>query len=184
MLVKENNKKDIETRLNSMGDYVKIDYLSSCLKTNLDFDTRKFVLVRLAELYEKRGMHAEAGRLLNGAAEINTTFQGKVSDFLRSAEMFIKGGSFDDAEVSINKAMACANDMQKKDIKNKRKEFYKAQAREYLKKDKRKHAMETFERLLSVDLNPEEKREVQSTLLVLYEKLGKVREFYSLKNSM
>lgn len=184
MQVKETNRKEIETRLSSMGDYVKIDYLSSCLKNDIDFDTRKFVLLKLAILYEGRGMFAEAGKLMNSAAEINTTFQNKITDYLKSAELFIKAGQFDDAETTFSKALACGNERQKFDIKAKRKELYKSQGKVYLNKDKRNHAMQAYERMLTFDLNAEEKREVQSTLLHLYEKLGKIREYYSLKNSM
>jgi len=35
-----------------------------------------------------------------------------------------------------------------------------------------------------LDLTSEEKREIQGTLLMLYEKLGKVKEFYALKANM
>lgn len=184
MLVKEENRRDIEEKLKTLGDYVKIDYLASCLKKNLDFDSRKFVLVTLSNLYEKKGMLSDAARLMSFAAEINSTYQGKIDEFLKSADIFIKGGNFNEAEIAFGKAIACANEAQKISIKAKRKEMFKAQAKAYLKLDKRKHAMDAFEKLLTFDLTQEEKREAQSTLLDLYEKLGKVREFYSLKNSM
>ena len=60
--------------------------------------------------------------------------------------------------------------------------MYLAQAQEFLKKDKRKHAVETFEKILEMpDLLPSERQEVQKNLLDLYEKLGKIREYYTLK---
>lgn len=178
-------KREMEAKLTSVGDYVKMDYLTACLKKNLDFDTRKFALAKLAEIYEPRGMHAEAAKLMNASAEINTTFDGKIKDFMKAMELFIKSGNFDDSDASFAKALACGNERQKAEIKNKRKEFYATQALAHLNKDKRTNAMKTYERFLSIaDLTPGEKGQAQKNLLALYEKLGKVREFYNLKKMM
>ena len=177
-------RREIEAKLNSMGDYVRIDYLVRCLKQGLDFDTRKFVLTKLADLYNAKGMYNEAGRMLAGAADINATFQGKINDYIKTAEFFVKGLDFDSADGAFNKAVACANGLQKDVIKNKRREMYMSQAKALLVRDKRKNAMDVYEKLLSIDLSSEDKRQVQSTLLTLYEKLGKVKEFYSLKRNM
>lgn len=177
-------RREVEAKIATIGDYVKMDYLSSCLKKQLDFDTKKFVLNKLALIYEQRGMFTEAAKMMKASADINTTFDGKLNDFVKSTELFVKGGNFDEAEVSYAKALGCANTMQKEIIKGKRKDFYRAQAKEYLKKDKRKHAMDAYEKILMLDLNPQEKQEVQAALLPLYEKLGKVTEFYNLKKIM
>lgn len=179
------NRRDIEAKLANVGDYVKIDYLTACLKHNLDFDTKKFVFLKLATLYEERKMFQEAGRVIRNAAEINTTYEGKMSDFMRGMELFIKGGAIDEAEASFAKALACADGIQKERLKNRRKEAYKKQAAEYISKDKRKHAMDIYEKYISLpDTSIEEKKEAQNALLPLYEKLGKVREYGALKRSM
>lgn len=175
-------RKEVEAKLAIVGDYVKMDYLQACLKKPLDFDTKKFVLVKLAEIYDSKKMFLEAGKMMRNAAEINTTYEGKMQDFMKSFEMLVKGGFFDEAEVSFTKALICATELQKKRIKARKKEMYLAQAQEFLKKDKRKHAVETFERILEMpDLLPNERQEVQKNLLDLYEKLGKIREYYNLK---
>jgi len=41
-------RRDIEAKLSSVGDYVKMDFLQQCLKKNIDFDTKRFVMVKLA----------------------------------------------------------------------------------------------------------------------------------------
>ncbi|MCX8158978.1 MAG: hypothetical protein N3D20_01655 [Candidatus Pacearchaeota archaeon] len=175
---------EIEEKLKNMGDYAKMGYLSQCLKKNLDFDTRRFVLLKLSEIYEARKMHMEAGKMMRAAAEITTTYEGKMNDFMKSAELFIKAGNFEESDSSYNKALAYAAGMQKDRLKNRRKEAYKLQGKEFLQKDKRKHAMDAYEKLLTMELTAEEKKEVQETLLMLYEKLGKIKEFYALKASM
>lgn len=181
---KEATRKDIEAKLATQGDYVKINYLTACLHQNLDFDTRRFAQLQLAKLYEAKGMYGEAGKLIRAAADINTTFTGKITDFMKSAELFARNGNFDEADLSIAKALASANSKEKLTIKAQQKTMYLTQARSLLEKDKRKNAMEAFEKVLQLDLQPAERTEVRNNLLFLYEKLGRVREFMNLKKSM
>src|SRR3989338_1683399 len=186
MQLKENvSRREIEAKLANVGDYVKMDYLSACLKKNLDFDTKKFTLVKLSEIYESRKMYLEAGKLLRAAAEINSTFEGKMNDFMKSMELSVKGGNFDDAEVFYTKALACADGMQKERLRARRKTAYINQARDALAKAKRKHAMDAYQKYLSIpELNSQERLEVQTALLALYEKLGKITEYGALRRTM
>jgi len=186
MQLKESvNRRDIEAKLLNIGDYVKMDYLSACLKKSLDLDTKKFVLLRLSEIYESRKMYLEAGKLLRVAAEINTTFEGKMQDFMKSSDLYIKGGNFDEAESSYAKALVCSNEAQKERLRTRRKEAYKLYAQECISRDKRKHAMEAYQKYLSIaELTQQERKEVQALLLTLYEKLGKIVEYSSLKRMM
>ena len=184
MFIKEKNRTEIEERLKKMGDYAKMDYLQRCLKQQLDFDTRKFALLKLAEIYENKKMFLEAGKMMDAAANINTTFQGKIKDFLKSAELFVKGGDFDKADITFDKAIACGNTRDREEIKRKKKEFYNVQAEFYFNKDKRKNALLAYEKFLTLDLQEAEKRTAQERLLYLYEKLGKIRDYYSLKRMM
>lgn len=173
-------RKEIEAKLATVGDYVKMDYLQQCLKKSIDFDTRKFILNKLSATYEARNMFLEAGKLSRAAADINVTYESKMQEFIKSTVLFIKAGAFDEADVSVGKALVCATERQKPEIKNKIKEAYKVQAKDFIKKDKRKNAMYTYEKLLSLELNSMEKKEVQQSLLPLYEKLGKVKEYLQL----
>lgn len=181
---KKVTKHEIEDRLSRVGDYVKMDFLQSCLKKQLDFETRRFVLIKLAEIYDRRRMYAEAGRLLRIAAEITTTLDGKTKEYLKSMQLFVKSGNFDEADVSFSKALACGEGLQKERVKNARREAYKAQGEGYLEKDKRRPALEVYERYSSMELNIEEKRETQKILLELYNKLGKVNEYFNLKKTL
>lgn len=174
-------KKEVEAKLASVGDYVKMDYLQSCLKKDLDFDTRKFVLMTLSNIYETKKMYLESGKMIRNAAEINTTFEGKMNDFMKSVELFIRAGLFAEADISFAKALACGTELQKSRLKLKHKELYKSVAKDFLIKDKRKHALEAYEKLYSLDLSPDEKNEVKNALMPLYEKLGKIREYNNLK---
>jgi len=177
-------KRELEEKIKNVGDYVKMDLLSSALKIQIDIETKKFVLLKLTEIYESRKMFSEAARMIRNAAELNSTYEGKMNDFMKSCTLFIKGGGFEDADVSFTKALGCATELQKGRLKAARKEAYKVQAKEYVAKKRRSHAVVAYEKLLALDLTPDEKKDVQNTLLMLYEKLGKVKEFYALKANM
>ncbi len=181
MKIKERGKHEIELKLKDMGDYVKMDYLQRAMISGLDFDTKKFVQIRLAKIYESRNMFSEAGKLIKNSADINTTFRGKIQDYMKSVELFIRAGNFDEADVSFKLALACASNEQKRELKNGLKKLYEMQAGYYLKQDKRNSAKTTYERLLKQDLNDCEKQEAQKSLLSLYESLGFIREYNNLK---
>src|SRR3989338_2763155 len=110
-------RREIEEQLVKMGDYVKMEYLLSCLKKDIDFEARKFVLVKLSGLYERK--------MMRNAAEINTTFQSKINDFVKSAELFVRGGRYDEADISIKRAIAIADSKQKMKVKESEKKFTK-----------------------------------------------------------
>lgn len=177
-------RQEIEEKLKSVGDYVKMDYLQRSLKSNLDFETKKFVQLKLSKIYESRNMFSEAARMIKNAADINTTFKGKIQDYMKSADLFVKAGSFEEAEDVFKRALACGNNSEKMEIKGDYKRLFSAQAEAYLRQDKRNQARKTFERFLNMELDVGERAETQRKLLDLYQKLGLIREYTSLKKSM
>tara|TARA_Y100000034_G_scaffold121622_2_gene166073 strand:- start:881 stop:1441 length:561 start_codon:yes stop_codon:yes gene_type:complete len=181
MDVRETNKIEIEGRLKDMGDFMKMHYLESCLKSVLNFETKKFVLTRLAGIYEVRRMFRDAGRLFRDSADINSTYDGKIQDFLKSGELFIQAGQFDEADVSFSKAKGCGNDSQKARIKKAEKEFYKIRARMALSNGKKRYAIDAYEKLLKLDLDSKDKVGVENELLELYRSLGKMVEYEGLR---
>jgi len=174
-------KREIEERVSRVGEYLKIDILSNYLKMNIDFSARKFVLKSLAELYEKKGILKEAAKLMNNCAEIDVSFESKIDDYMKAFELFIKSEEYHLSEITFNKALSCANTQKKEELKTKRREIYKNQAESLIKKDKRKSAVQIYERMLELDYTQEEKKEIKKILMGLYEKLGKIREFYEMK---
>ncbi|OIO80468.1 hypothetical protein AUJ84_03330 [Candidatus Pacearchaeota archaeon CG1_02_32_132] len=183
MNIKEMNRHEIEKKLEGMGEYVQMDYLQRALKSNIDFDTKKFVQIRLAKIYESRNMFLESAKLIKNSAEINTTFKGKIEDYMKSVELFIRAGSFEEADEVFKRALACGNVNEKNEIKKNLKTHYFNQALHYLKQDKRNQAKKTYERILTLELSKDEKNDVQDKLLNLYNKLGFVREYRTLNNS-
>ena len=174
-------RKDIEAKISKMGDYVKIDYLSSCLKNHIDFDTRKYVFQKLSELYISKGMFADAGKMILSSAEINTTIPNKIQDYLKATEFFIKGSDNESTLISMGRALAIASESQKTEIKNKIKSTYLTYADFLVQKNKRRQAITAYENLLDLGLNENEKKDIESKLLKYYQDLGLMKEYYLLK---
>jgi tetratricopeptide (TPR) repeat protein len=181
MQVKENKRNEIEMKISQMGDYVKMGYLEGCLKNSIDYDTRKFVLIKLSGLYEQRKMFSNAGEAMKNAAEINTTVQGKINDFMKATELFIKAGNYDLAEMCVKKAIGESNQVQQKEISIRVKEFYKTKAKSCLNDGKKKNATGAYEKLLELKLDDKEREEITKTLAGLYENLGDMRGYFSLE---
>ena len=185
MHVKEKSRREVEEKLKTLGAFVKIDYLTSCLKQPIDFDTRRFALLKLAELYKEKRMFFEAGRMMHNAAPINTTIMEKIGDYVHAGELFLKSGNFEHADIAFERAIgSCETEQQRNSVKDKKINFYKHQAKSYLDNEKRQSAALAYEKLLALNLASSEKREAQETLVELYQKLGKIREFYALKRTM
>ena len=182
--IPEKSKSAIESKLSEMGDYVKISYLQRALKSGLSLDTRKFVLLRLSGIYEVKKMYGESARLVKSAGEINTTFKEKIGDYIKSVELYVKAGNYQEANLVFAQALALGNSKDKLVMKTKLKDFYLIEAKICYNNDKRNNARLLYEKILTLDLGVEEKIDVQKNLLVLYDKLGLIREYYTLKNSM
>ena len=61
-------KEEIEQSLENKGDFVRIDHLSRFLKDNLTMDIKKYVAIKLGELYDKKLMFSEAAKMYDIAA--------------------------------------------------------------------------------------------------------------------
>lgn len=181
MQVKETKRNEIETKISQMGDYVKMGYLEGCLKNPIDYDTRKFVLIKLAGLYEQGKMFTNAGGAMKNAAEINTTVQGKINDFMKAAELFIKAGNYELAEACVKRAAGESSQTQQKEITVRVKEFYKTKAKLCMNEGKKKNAAGAYEKLLELKLDDKEREEIMKTLAGLYENLGDMRGYFSLE---
>ena len=182
--ITETTKQAIEQKLATMGEYVKMSYLQRALRSGLDFETKRFALLKLAEIYTTKSMFAEAARAMKSAAEINTTYRDKIRDYMKAVDAFIKSGDYQEADILLSQALALGNDKEKKEIKDAQKKYYMAQASAYMAIDKRTQAKRIYEKIVTLELTSDERKNVQQNLLGLYEKLGNVREYMNLKRTL
>lgn len=184
MLYRGISKSDIEKEIEGKGDFVKINYLNNILEEKLPIDIRKFICFKLAGIYEKKFMFKDAAKMFHNIGLISIAFSEKIKQHIKEAELYIKAGAFEKSDEAMKNAISNANSIETVDIYFIIKEFYKKQAGIYEKEMKRNHASKIYERLLHMNLSELEKDEVRKRLLVLYEKLGKLKEYSILKKSI
>lgn len=181
MLKRGMSKSEIEKELAGKGDFVQLDYLIAFLKEDLPTDVRKFVMLKIAEIYEAKMIFGEAAKIYNNLAVFSVPFSDKIKYHVKEAESHIKSGNFREADYATSKAMNQANAFQKNDIMLSVKQFYRKQAEAYEKSMRRSNATKLYEKLLELATTETEKKEIRTRLLGLYEKLGKFREYNALK---
>lgn len=184
MLKRSMSKQEIEEELEGKGDFVQIDYLTTFLEEKLTFDIKKFIYFKLAEIYERKGMLKDAAKMFDNIALISIAFSEKIKHYIKEAELYIKAGTFEEADEAMKKAISQANTIEKQDIYFVIKNVYKKQAEIYEKEMKRNHAAIIYEKLLEMSITELEKQEIKKKLLELYEKLGKLKEYFILKKNL
>ncbi len=182
LLDKKMSKTEIEEFLKGKGDFVQIDHLTRFLtQKEVPLDKKRFVYQKLADLYGKKGMYKEVAKIYHNIAEASIAFSEKIRGHVKEAESYIKAGDFEKADEAVKKAMAEANISQRAEIFVEMKMFYKKQAEAYVRAHKRGQAARIYEKLLRMNLSDVERSEIKEKLLKLYEKLGKLREYFSIK---
>src|SRR4030042_6121209 len=183
MLRKEMTKTEIEKELAGKGDYVLIDNITRFLKENLPTDIRKFVYMRLSEVYERRNMFADAADIFGKLAEISTPAE-KTNNFVKETECYIKAGFFDRADAAIRKIISEVKAGERGKIMISIKEFYKNQAQLYEKEKRRNRAVKTYEKLLTLNISDAEKDGINKKLLLLYKELGMIDEYMGMRSRL
>jgi tetratricopeptide (TPR) repeat protein len=177
MLRKEMTKLDIEKELNGQGDYVQIDNITRFIKENPAIDIKRFVYLKLAGIYERRNMFADAAEVYMKLIEISLVEKDKVNYLTKSTENYIKAGFFDKADATLKKALSEASVMERGKISISIKEFYKSQAQLYEKEKRRTKAVQTYEKMLAMNYSDLEKKDISQKLLTLYKELGQVDQY-------
>jgi len=181
MMHKDMSKTEIEEAIKGKGDYIQISYLEQFLAMNPPHERRKFAYQKLAEIYDKKGMFTDAAKAYNAIALTSITFAEKINNYVKEAEFYIKAGNFHDVDNAVKKAFSEANTSQREDIKNSIREFYKKQAEAYERTNKRNHAVKIYEKMLLMNPSEETREEIKSRLLNLYERTGRLRDYFRLK---
>jgi tetratricopeptide (TPR) repeat protein len=175
-------KSEIEKALSTQGDYVQIDNLTRLLQNSPPLDVKKFAHIRLAEIYERRKMFYEAARMWDTLAQMTSDKAEKIKNYAKSTELLIRGGFLDRADLLVKKLMSEEIPAsQKAEIQFNVKNAYKKQAEEYEKTRKLGNALKIYEKLLTLNISDQEKLEINKKLLVLYNTLGKIKEYLILK---
>jgi tetratricopeptide (TPR) repeat protein len=181
MLGSELSRSDIEEQIAGKGEYIQIDHLNRLLREKLHRDTKKFVYMKLIEIYNKKHMLNDVAKMYEGLAGICIAFSEQIKHYLKATEYYIRAGFFDKADYSMRRALNDANSVERNEINFAVKDFYKRLAENYERELKRNNAVKIYEKLLEMNITDEERKEIKDRLMELYEKLGKFKEFYAIK---
>jgi tetratricopeptide (TPR) repeat protein len=184
MLRKEMTKVEIEKELMGKGDYVLIDNMTRFLKENLPVDIKRFVYLKLVAVYERRSMFADAAAVYDKLIEISMTPTDKTVYRTKATECYIKAGFFDKADLSMKNLSGEAKLGEKAKINSSIKDFYLSQAQTYEKEKRRAKAIQTYQRILTLNLLDVEKDEINKKLLTLYKETGMIKEFMDMKKKL
>jgi tetratricopeptide (TPR) repeat protein len=181
MLNKNMSRLEIEEKLKDKGDFIQIDYLTRLLKQNPPLQIKRFVYNKLAEIYYRKNMFADSGRMFENLAESSITFSDKIKYYTKASESYIELGNFENSDSVMKKAFSNANFQEKKDIYYSIKNFYFKTAEKYEKKNKINSATIIYEKLINMELTLKEKREIKEKLMNFYSRLGRFRDYGLLK---
>ncbi len=183
MKVVEKTLPQIENKLKTMSDFLKMEYLEECSKQNIDMNIKKFCSQELVKLYSGRNMFSEAAKNMSSLADIAVTYKDKIQAYMAEIELWIKTGDYERADESFRKSLACGNTKEKEEIKKTIKELYLKQALIYEKANKNSNALKIYERLLHI-AEENEKLDIKKKILPLYGKLGRIRDYTLLKGQI
>lgn len=175
--VLETSLEQLKEKLKSMRtNFNKSAYLESAFKKDLSLEIKRFILENLSAIYTQDRMYAKAAKALSNKARFDTTFKEKIDSYIRSAELFCKTGSIEDAEEMFSRAAREANEVERLDIIKKRKEIYFSSLQGLEKQGKRASTLKFYERLIKMKLTPEEKEGVKEKLVKTYKILGRFKD--------
>jgi tetratricopeptide (TPR) repeat protein len=184
MLRKEMTKVEIEKELMNKGDYVLIDNMTRFLKENLPLEIKRFVYLKLVAVYERRSMFSEAALVYDRLIELALTPQDKVSYRTKATECYIKSGFYDKADLSMKNLSGETRLGDRAKINTSIKDFYLNQARTYEKEKRRARSIQTYQKLLTLNLLDVEKNEINKKLLELYKETGMIKEVMDMRKKL
>ena len=183
MQVLEKKREEIEAKANTMSDFLKMEYLESCLKAVPDINVSRYCYKKLSELYEKKIMYSEAAKYIAKFGELCVGSKEKVSAIVKEAELLAKAGQYDPADYLYKKAMALADTPEKFEIKRNMIAFYKQEAANYEKSNRSTAALKVYEKLAHF-VTDAEKNDVRKRMLEIYRRLGRVKDYIRLKSDL
>lgn len=178
-------KVEIEKELTGKGDYVQIDNITRFLKENVPVDIKKFCLLKLVDIYEKRTMFQAAADCYNKVIEITVPIKEKTELFIKEIQCYIQAGLYDKAELTVKRVVSEEVTLaERAKIVNTIRAFYKSQAEKYEKEGRRNKALQTYERMLNMNYSETEKKEIEVRVLGLYKTLGMIKEYMALEKRL
>ena len=176
--IREHTLEAIEDRLNSMNTALnKINYLESAMTTTgFSFELKRFLLEKLTGLYEERKMFERAARAQANKAGMDVGNRERIESYVNAAELYSKAGKVNDADEMFTRAVRDATPEGRAVVKLARKNIFMTIAGELERKGRKASAIKFYEKLMKINLEDIEKKDVKEKLLATYNALGMFHE--------
>jgi len=183
MQILENNKKEIEAKAEKMSDFLKMEYLESCVQKFNDIEIRRYCYYELSKLYENKKMYSEAIKYLSKFRELCILRKEVVEVIFKEIELFIKNGNYDGAEIFYKNSLKELNEKEKFELKRKIIECYKKEIEDAEKTNKISKLLKACEKLIHHVVD-KERNDIKKKIANAYKKLGKVREYLEIEKEL
>ncbi len=184
MVINNLTKSEIDSAIKDQDDFVKIDYLNRFLEKANNFEIKKYILLNLAEISEKRNLYKEAAERFSSAARVSIIYKEKREYFMKETELWIRLRDFEMAEQAFKKAFFYANHEEREELKQKYKNLYRTIGRLIESSGKIQQAIDIYEKALSMRFEKDKEEEIIKSLIGLYEKKGDFTEVNRLKEKL
>ncbi len=181
MQILESNLEEVKKKAESMSDFLRMEYLELCVSKFSDFYVLKYCYMELIKLYESRLLYQDALKYLSKLQIITTSNLEKSELFGKEVEILIKGGYYDRVDSAYKNAAKLIGNFYP--IKRKMIDLYKSEADKFEKGNKNYSLLKVYERLIPM-LEGADRNEYQKKLIIVYDKLGKVRESLALEKNI
>ena len=183
---KENpTEEDIRTRLRTLSPMLQQEYLENLLRRlDLDPNLRLLCSREVTELYVRRGLWANAAKIMESAAAYIHNPNIKKDIYKQAAVLYLRAVDLLMAEDCFRKVLENAMEKEKPMLKKEMENIHFIEAATMENNGKRAHAVQVYERMLRLNPDPMLQRRINEKLVVLYEKLGRIRDHLNLRDSM
>ena len=183
---KENpSEDDIRMRLKTLSPMLQQEYLENLLRRlNLDPNLRLMCSREVTELYVRRGLWANAAKIMESAASYIQNPNIKKDIYRQSAVLYLRAMDLLMAEDCFRKCLENAMEKEKPFLKREIENVHFTEAATMENNGKRAKAVEVYERMLRLNPDPALQRKINEKLVVLYEQLGRIRDHLNLRDAM
>lgn len=183
MQVLERTKREIETKAASMSDFLRMEYLESCIRKFTDVEILRYCYQELSRLYEGRSMFTESLKYIAKYKELCVLQKERQLAILKEMDILVKAGYYDRADLAFKDAIREVTDRERFEVKRKIVDLLKAEAKKFEMSSKNSGLIKVYEHLVNY-LTDAEKIEIKRKMIESYKKLGKVRESIEMEREL
>jgi hypothetical protein len=183
MQILEKTKNEIESKVRTMSDFLRMEYLELCSKKFNDIEILRYCYKELSDLYEKKFMYAEALKYVSKLKGLVILRKEKVECILKEIELLIKNGFYNKADIMFLDALRVLDEQERFELKRNVTNLYNEEAKKFERVNKNTSLLKVYESLISY-VRDDEVNQVKKKMIESYKRLGRVRESLMLEKEL